>query len=203
MDINIIKSTIDLLKKTNASNYVTIVELARELKTQKTKVMQFLEENSKLFILSHRWAPKQKTVVKQFQGVKYKHKIQVRGRDLGTCIEEVFLTADQNYLNDEWVEKMRVEKAKYLYIKEADNYGYIEGYYFDLDTERDTKYRYYLWRNTKNKLDSISEFTSPSVFTVGGFGDSSRYKKQYGITLENINKLKEKGWMFNNFKPLS
>lgn len=204
MNIELIKTTVDLLKKANVSNYVTLVELAKEIKQPKTKVMQFIDENSKLFILSHRWQPKDKVVTKNlFTGRKYKDTIQVRGKDLGTCIEEAFNKADENYMNIEWIERMKTEKSKYLYVSEADNYGYIEGYYFDLDVNEKAKYREYLWRNTQSKLDAIKDFVGTRRFTIGGFGDSSSYEKKYAISLENINKLKSLGWEFNNFKPLS
>lgn len=204
MNIELIKPTVDLLKKANVSNYVTLVELAKEIKQPKTKIMQFIEDNSKLFILSHRWQPKDKVVTKTlFTGRKYKDTIQVRGKDLGTCIEEAFNKADENYMNIEWVEKMKVEKAKYLHISEADNYGYIEGYYIDLDTNEKAKYREYLWRNTQSKIETIKDFVGTRRFTIGGFGDSSSYEKQYAISLENINKLKSLGWQFNNFNPFS
>lgn len=204
MNIELIKPTVDLLKKANVSEYVTLIELAKEIKQPKTKIMQFLEENSKLFILSHRCQPKQKTVTQTlFTGRKYKDTIQVRGKDLGICIEEAFYKPDENYMNIEWVDKMKIEKAKYLHISEANNYGYIEGYYIDLDLNKESKYREYLWRNTQSKLDVIKDFVGIRKFTIGGFGDSFSYEKQYGISLENIEKLKSLGWEFNNFKPLS
>lgn len=126
MKINVVKQTVELLKKSNVSNYVTLVELAKELKTTKTKVMQFLEDNEKYFILSHRWQPKSKVVNTIFNGRKYKDTIQVRGKDLGMCIEEAFNKIDENYMNIEWVNRMKIEKEKYLYIREADNYGILK-----------------------------------------------------------------------------
>lgn len=193
MNIEIIKSTVNLLKKANVSTYVTLIELARELKQSKTKVMQFIEENEKLFICSHRWSSKNKAVIRTFNGRKYKDEIKVRGRDLGICIEEVFYKADENYTNIEWIEKMQIEQSKYLYITEADNYGFIEGYYFDLDTNIKSKYREYLWRNTQNKLDAIKDYVAPKRFSIGSFGDSSSYLKVYSISLDNINRLKSLG----------
>lgn len=203
MDIAEIKTTVDLLKKANVSSYVTLVELSKELKTPKTKLMQFLEDNGRLFILTQRWEPKQKVITSNFQGRKYKDTIQVRGKNLGVCIDEAFVNLSDNYNNIEWINKTKAEKAKYLYVSEASNYGYIEGYYIDIDVNKDSKYREYLWRNTQEKLDQIKEFTGTRRFTIGGFGDSSSYEKQYAISAENIEKLKSLGWEFNSLKPLS
>jgi hypothetical protein len=204
LDIQSIKETVDLLKKANVSNFVTLVELAKELKISKTMIMQFLENNQRLFILSHRWQPKDKRVTTTFQGRKYKETIQVKGRDLGMCVEEVFLELSDNYNNLEWVEKMKIEKEKYLYVSESDNYGYIQGYFIAVDTEdKNDKYRKHLWRNTYAKIEAVKEYLSSETFHYGGFGDSYSHRYDNVITLGNINKLKELGWSFNNFKPLS
>jgi len=203
MEIKVIQETVDLLKKANGLRFVTLVELARELKIQKTSILKWIEENEKLFILSQRWEPKQKTVTKTFNGIKYKDTIQVRGKNLGLCIDEAFLSADQNYMNMEWVEKMKIQKAKYLHITEADNYGHIEGYYFKIDNDKDSMHRQYLWRNTQEKIDSIKEYVSEKTFYIGGFGDSSSYKQPYSISVENLGKLKQLGWTFNEVKKIS
>jgi len=205
MNIELIKSTVDLLKIANVNSYVTIIELARELKIQKTKLVQYIEDNKKFFILSDRWEPKTKTitVTPQFGGKKYKDTIQVRGRHLGLCIEEAYLRIDDNYQNIEWIERMQVERAKFLYVTDASNYGSIDGYFFDIDDDKKHKYRYYLWRNTQAKIDSIKQYLYEGTFYVGGYGDSSSYTKKYAITVDNINYLKSIGYTFNDYNPLS
>lgn len=203
MNIELIKSTVELLKIANVTSYVTIAELARELKIQKTKLVQFIEDNKKYFILSDRWESKTKTVNTTFGGRKYKDTVQVRGKHLGLCIEEAFLRIDDNYQNIEWVERMQVERGKYLYVTEANNYGFITGYYFDIDKDENHKYRYHLWRNTQAKIDSIKQYLHEGRFVVGGFGDSSSYIKKYAITNDNLNYLKSIGYTFNDYRPLN
>jgi hypothetical protein len=166
--------------------------------------MQFLENNERLFILTQRWEPKQRVSYSLSpNGRKYKNYIQVRGKSLGVCIDEVFIKLSDNYNNIEWINKMKIEKAKYLHISEASNYGYIEGYFIDIDTNKESKYREYLWRNTMEKIEIIKDFVGIARFTVGGFGDSSSYEKPYSISPQNIEKLKSIGWSFNDIKPLS
>jgi hypothetical protein len=202
MDIHEVKKTVDLLKKANGCSYVTLTELSKELKTTKTKLMEFIENNNRLFILKHKWTTKDKTVITTFAGRKYKDTIQVKAKDLGLCVENVFLQLDENYNNIEWAEKMKITHEKYLNITPSNNYGYIQGYYVELDKEDET-YRKHLWRNTKEKIEKIKDYLSSGYFVYGGLGDSYSTKHDNIITTENIEKLKKEGWTFNDYPPLS
>lgn len=203
LNIETIHEVVRLLKKANNANYVTIAELAKELKTTKVKLMSFIEDNPKLIVTEARWQPKTKMVTEVFLGKKTEREKQVKGKPLGLCVVEVYLNADQNRRTIEWVGRMRRENEKFLYINTADNYGHIMGYYIVMDTEANSTHSEYLWRNTKEKLDSISEYFKEGSFIYGGFGDSHTQKYKRVISEKDINKLKEKGWTTNELPKLS
>jgi len=202
LTIDNIVTTVALLKKVNAASFVSIQELARELKTLKTTLMKVLEDNHKLFVLAERWKPKTKVITREIGGNKFKDTIPVKGASLGLCVEEAFNTAIENYRTPEWLDWMKENKSKYLYITEANNYGCIMGYYLLIDTEHD-RYRTHVWRNTPDKINSIKEYLTKKTFTYGGFGDSYSVTYDYSITEESIQLLRDQGWTFNEYKPLS
>jgi hypothetical protein len=198
-----IQTGVNLLKKANCKSYVTLNEISKELHIRKIDLMLFIENNPKLFNISERWVPKTKTVIENRFGAKFKTSIQVRGKHLGLCIDAAYIHAHENYLTDEWLEKAIIEKVKYLHITEANNYGSITGYYIEIDENKDSDFREYAWRNTIKKIESIKEYFHEGCFFVGGYGDSYSYVKKYSISFENIRILKELGWTFNDFKPLT
>lgn len=204
MNIQEIKETVDLLKKANCQDYVTLTELAKELKVSKVKIVSFLDQNEKLFHLTQRWQPKEKRVTTTFQGRKYKETIQVKGKNLGICIDNAFLKLEDNWKTDEWLELMKIEKAKTVHISEWSNYGWIEGYYFELDRE-EHEFRYHLWRNTPEKLKILQDLGvfGERTYSIGGFGDSSSHKITTAIGEKGLQILKKEGWQFNQLKEIS
>lgn len=204
MNIEEIKSAVDLLKKANCQQFVSLPELARETKKTRLQLMEFLEENENLFHLSQRWQPKEKVVTRNMFGTKFKDKIQVRGRNLGICIDKVFLSPKENWRTDEWLALVKIEKAKYIHITEWDNYGYIQGYYIQLDKEGH-EFRYHLWRNTPEKLEEIKKLNvlETRSYGIGGFGDYSSHNITTAISPQGLEILKQNGWEFNELKPLS
>ncbi len=204
MELEEIKTTVDLLKKSNCKRFVTLVELAKELRHSKTKVMQFLSEHERYFVLAERWEPKEKTITRQMFGRKYKDTIQIRGKHLGLCIENAYTSLDQNHHNIEWVNRMKFEKAKYIELSVANNYGYIMGYFVQIDKEnKEDEYRKHLWRNTPEKIAEIKPYLKSGGFIYGGFGDSYTNMHDNIITIDSINELKGKGYTFSDFPPLS
>lgn len=130
MDIAEIKRRVDLLKMANNKKYCLIPELAKELKVSKTDLMQFILDNPKLFHTDNQWTYK---VMLRSQKV-------APNKNLGLGIEEVYILPEDNFRTEEWLQKQKVEKARYIHISEFDYYG-VQGYYVSIDKEGDSKYR--------------------------------------------------------------
>lgn len=182
MNIEEIKRRTDLLKKVNNENYCLISELAREMKTSKTDLMQFIEDNSKLFSC--------KPIEKR------------TSKNLGLAITDVYLNAYENPATEEWLEKKINDYQNYIYVNEIDYYGSIQGYYIVIDTEKESNNREYLWRNTQEKLNRLVKqgLVCKHTFCVGGIGDCYNRVCEYALLHDWENKLKENGWEFNKVK---
>jgi len=194
-----IKEAVDLLKRFSTKEFVTIAELSKELKISKIELMKFIESNPKLFRLSERWEPKEKTVTVNRSGCRYKEKISVRGKALGVCVDRVFRSPEENDLTDEWLEVMKKTYEKFINISVIDDYGHVIGYQVVEDTGRTGE-----WRNTKEKIQwLLSEgFVCPTTHNFGCFGDSYSRKFEYGISSRDIENLKELGWTTNGFEKV-
>ena len=204
MDIAEIKRRVDLLKMANNKKYCLIPELAKELKVSKTDLMQFILDNPKLFHTDNQWSYKDKVVCRHMAGVKLKDNEKVKNKNLGLGIEEVYLSPEQNFRTEEWLQTQIVSKAKYIYISEFDYYG-VQGYYISIDKEGDSKYREWKWRNTGAKVKEIQLLgvLHKATFYTGGLGDSSAHPVDYAISPDGLDKLKQAGWTFNQLNPLS
>lgn len=187
MNIEEIKTKFDLLKKVNNKKFCLVSELAKELKVSKTDLMQFIEDNSVLFNTKN-----------------YQKRTRNTIKNLGIGIQNVFLSADENPLTDEWLKKQIKENEKYIYICEFDNYHTIEGYYIDIDGEN-SELRRNLWRNTEDKINKLIKLgvVEKNTFYLGGYGDCSAIEKEYAITKNGLQILTDNGWTFNKLLPLS
>lgn len=194
MDIAEIKRRVDLLKMANNKKYCLIPELAKELKVSKTDLMQFILDNPKLFHTDNQWTYK---VMPRSQKV-------APNKNLGLGIEEVYILPEDNFRTEEWLQKQKVEKARYIHISQFDYYG-VQGYYVSIDKEGDSKYREWLWRNTTSKVKEIQSLgvLHKDTFYTGGFGDSSAHPIDYAISPDGLEKLKQSGWIFNQLNPIS
>lgn len=196
MDIVEIKRRVDLLKMANNKKYCLISELAKELKVRKTDLMQFILDNPKLFHTDNQWTYK---VMPRSQQI-------TTDKNLGLGIEEVYLSPEDNFRTDEWLQKQIVDKAKYIHISEFNNYGHIEGYFVQIDDEKNSsKYREWAWRNTKSKIDEIQTLGvfHKEKFYIGGLGDCSACPVDYAISPDGLDELIRAGWTFNKLNPIS
>lgn len=206
MEISTVKETFDLLRKANASPYILVPELAKELKITKTVLTKYIIENTKLFYTETCYSYKTKKFISSFAGRKYRDEKQVKNRNLGMGILNVYLLPEDNYRTDEWLISQIKGKAKYFHISEYDNYGYIGGYYIAYDTDTQDEFRRYKWRNTADKVNDLQKRFKlrKAAYYIGGFGDSSLCEPNgFEITLDQINELKKEGYTFNDFKPLT
>lgn len=204
MDIVEIKRRVGLLKMANNKKYCLISELAKELRVSKTDLMQFVLDNPKLFHVDNQYLYKDKVVYRHMAGMKYKDTEQVKNKNLGLGIEEVYLRPDDNFRTEEWLQKQIIDKAKYIQVSEFDYYG-VQGYFIKIDKEGDSKYREWIWRNTKSKVDEIQILgvLHKETFYTGGFGDCSAHPVDYAISPDGLDELIRAGWTFNKLNPLS
>lgn len=164
----------NLLIKANCSDYASITELSKELKVLKTELMEFIENNEKLFNT-------------------------IQNKKLGLCIKNVYLNIDDNPNTEEWLDKMKSKYEKHIIVTDIDNYGTHVGYAIIEDKENICQNKEYLWRNTKSKIyylyDQKLIMSMPISFGTGYTASS--------ITIDNVlidhewqEKLKDLGWTF-------
>jgi hypothetical protein len=195
MKLTDVKERFDLLTKVNCSKFVTIAEFAKELKTTKTDLLKFIQDNTKHFQIAEEWS--YKTIKKKERlpnGRVWSHPESVKNKSLGLCVERVFLDIKENPENPEWLEFAIKTYAKSLWLSQADNYGHFEGYYIEPSTSGKPKY----YGNTQEKLEKLKDRNLVGVFSwwVGGYGDCAKCTKPYGISDNSIKILKNEGWTF-------
>lgn len=195
MKLSDVKERFDLLRTVNCSTFVTIVELAKELKTSKTNLLKFVHENPKLFQTSEHWSYKSvKKTERLPNGKSYSYNMSVKNKSLGLCIDGIFDKPEENDQTPEWLDLQIITHAKSLWLSHADNYGLFEGYYIEPSTSDKKKY----YGNTQEKLENlkIRNLVGEFFWWVGGFGDCAKCEKPYGISKTSIKILKSEGWSF-------
>lgn len=197
MDIVEVKKRFDLYKMATKQNVVAITDLAKELKVRVTDLMEFINDNPKLFITEECWSYKNKTEYSYVFGHKCKNTIRVKDKCKGLGLTNVYLTAEENYTTNEWLIKKIEDNEKTIWVSAWDNYGTIEGYYVRGDYEdKNDKYNSFLWRNTASKINELKELgiLYDTTFYIGGFGDCTEHKSSTAINKEGMKKAEELGW---------
>lgn len=182
MIIEEVKKVFDLCCLANGMKVVRITDLAKELGIRKTVLMDFINENCKLF--------------NTFYSSKAK-----KESDKVLLIKGVYLNAEDNPITKEWLFKKILDNQKYIYISEWNNYGSVEGYFVEVDKEGKEA----SWRNSKDKIQYLKDegILIENTFYIGGFGDCSRHKIDTAITEEGLKRLEELGWTHNNLSPIN
>ncbi len=124
---------------------------------------------------------------------------------MGACLFDVYLLPEDNPKTEEWLQKQIVEKAKYIYISEFDNYGCIEGYFIVIDKEGSSnKNKEWLWRNTEQKVKKIQSLgaTHKATFYFGGYGDYTEHPVEYAISSDGLQKTKTSRVDFQRIKTI-
>lgn len=168
-----IKRMVDLIMKVNCQNYALTSEVAKEMGMKKTAVMQFVDDNPKLFKL-----------------------VEVKKGDkvLGLAIRVVYETPDQNPVTEEWLNKKKEEWSNKINVSEMSYYGAHEFYYLKVDDPKDSL-REGLWRNTPEKIQTLIDagVICEKSTCYGGFGDCSNWTGLL-LTKEAETAIKELGW---------
>lgn len=176
LQITEIHRIVSLIQKVNCSTFALISETASELGIKKTVLMQYIEDHPKLFDVFEATSKSAKGVVKT----------------LGLAIRNVYLTAEENPVTDEWLAVKKKEWEKKIQVFEETYYGRHEFWYIAADDEKGRKN---LWRNTPEKIQTLIDagVIEMKKTCYGGFSDCYNWE---GLLLtpdakEAITKL---GW---------
>ncbi len=170
--IDEVKKIVTLIKRANCTSYALVSETAKELGVKKTVLMQYIEDNPSLFSLV---------------------KVEKGKKNYGLAIRTCYNTPIENPDSDEWLEMMQEKWKKKLHVMKMDYYGVVEFHFFGIDSGGSL--REHLWRNTKEKIDYLSEngIIELTETGYGGFGDYHK-GKWYLVNEKGLQSLKENGW---------
>ena len=88
LQISEVHRIVSLIQKVNCSTFALVTETASELGIKKTALMQYIEDNPKLFDVTKATSKSAKGVVKS----------------LGLALRKVYLTPEENPDTEEWLE---------------------------------------------------------------------------------------------------
>ncbi len=176
MEINEILRIVNLLQKVDCTSYALITDVAKEMGIKKTVLMQYIEDNPKLFDIIEATSKSAKGVVKT----------------LGLAIRKVYLAPEENPVTEEWLAVKKKEWENKIQVFEQTYYGQHEFWYLAADNERGRKN---LWRNTPEKIQTLIDAGAIKM-EKSGYGGFSDYYNWEGLLLtpdaeEAITKL---GW---------
>lgn len=170
-----IKRIVELLQKVNCERIALISEVAKEMGVKKTALMQFVEDNPKLFKLGEKVRKTKSTQT-----------------TLGLGIMQVYLSADENPDTEEWLEAKKKAWENKIHIGEQTYYGYHE-YWLIPGEDADSKESKY--RNTPEKIKFLEEKGIIKKVSGGYGGLSDYYRTEYYPYSDEVQKaLEEIGW---------
>ena len=176
LQISEVHRIVSLIQKVNCSTFALVTETASELGIKKTVLMQYIEDNPKLFDVTKATSKSTKSVVK----------------NLGLAIRKVYLIPEENPDTEEWLEIQKKVWEKKIQVFEQTYYGQHEFWYLAVDNESK---RRNLWRNTPEKIQTLIDAGAIKM-EKSGYGGLSDYFNWEGLLLtpdaaEAITKL---GW---------
>ncbi len=175
MEIKIeeVKRIFDLTKKVNCAHSAKVAEVAKEMGVKKTALMQYIEDNPKLF--------------------------ETKTDDKGLIIKDVYLTFEENPHTDEWLAVKKKEWEKKVCIFEKTYYHVHEFYYIDVDFPKDYgPWRTDEYRNTKEKIEELEKagIITKSKLTYGGLSDYYTMEA-YAVDSKVLKAIEDYGWTTN------
>ena len=173
MEISEVKRIVELVKKVNCECIALVSEVAKEMGVKKTILMQFIEDNPKLFKLGEK--------VKRTKNTQ---------TTLGLGVMTAYLSADENPDTEEWLEKMRKAWEKKIHVGELTYYGCHEYWLISEDGGKEGKYR-----NTPEKIEELvnAGIINKKRICHGGWGDSS-YEEIFIFNDEVKKAIEDYGW---------
>lgn len=180
-EISEIKRIVNLIQHVDCTNYALVADVAKEMAAKKTELMQFIEDNPKLFSV-YRIDRQTKNVTKT----------------LGLGIGKVYLTANENPDTEEWLDDRISEWDKKIHVSEMTYYGQHEYYYIpedDPNSDSSTYAKQGKYRNTPEKIKALVDagILKKVPVGIGSLGDY-RECKVYLFNAEVRKALKEYGW---------
>lgn len=171
IDISEVNRIVNLLKKVDCTSYALISDVSKEMGIKKTALMQFIEDNPKLFSLVE---------------------VTKKGKSAGLGIRKVYLMAEQNPETEEWLNHQKDLWKKKIHISSMYYYGQLEFHHIMVDNNDGKKN---LYRNTPEKIQKLEEagLITKSDCWYGGLSDSYKIET-YQVNSDVIKKIEEAGW---------
>lgn len=163
LQISEVRRIVSLIQRVNCSTFALVTETASELGIKKTVLMQYIEDNPKLFDVTKATSKSTKGVVKS----------------LGLAIRKVYLTPEENPDTEEWLEIQKKAWEKKIQVFEQTYYGQHEFWYLAVDNESK---RRNLWRNTPEKIQTLIDAGAIKM-EKSGYGWFSDYYNWEGLLL--------------------
>lgn len=181
MDISEIKRIVELLQKVNCERMALISEVSKEMGLKKTALMQFIEDNPKLFKIDTYC-----TYTNRERKVK------------GLAILKVYLTPEENPDTEEWLTKMKKEWENKIHIEEQTYYGCHQYWWIPEDDPKSDVHDYKklgMYRNTPEKIKFLEEKGIIKKVSGGYGGFSDYYRTEYYPYNDEVQKALENiGW---------
>ena len=171
MEIAGIKKIVGLIQKVDCTNYAMITDTAKEMGVKKTALMEFIDNNPKLFDLVE---------------------VAKKGKTIGLGISRVYLSAEENPKTEEWIEKKKREWEKKIHVGERTYYGCHEYWFIPEDKFPYDESKY---RNTLTKIKELADAGVIKKVTkcYGSFGDCSN-EEVYIFDDEVKKAIEDYGW---------
>lgn len=180
-EIGEIKRIVNLIQHVDCTNYALVTDVAKEMAAKKTELMQFIEDNPKLFSV-YRIDRHAKNVTKT----------------LGLGIGKVYLTANENPDTEEWLNDKISEWDKKIHVGEMTYYGQHEYYYIPEDDPTSDMPAYAKQGKYRNTPEKIKELVNAGILkkSTAGYGGLGDYHEAqaYLYNAEVGKALKDYGW---------
>lgn len=165
-----------LIQKVNCSTFALVTETASEIGIKKTALMQYIEDNPKLFDIIKATSKSAKGTVKS----------------QGLAIKKVYLTPEENPDTEEWLAIQKKAWERKIQVSGKYYYDILEFYYIEADDAKDRKS---LYRNTPEKIQSLVDagLIKKVSTCYGGLNDSYNWKG-YRLDIDSANAIKAAGW---------
>lgn len=178
MEINEVKRIVNLVKKVNCENWAVISEVAKEMGVKKTVLMQFIEDNPKLF-----------KVVPYIGSITS----NAKAKNLGLVIKTVYNSAEENPETEEWIEVQKKLWEKKIHIGERSYYGCHE-YWLIPEDDVDSKEGKY--RNTPEKVQELVDAgVIKKVSTCYGGWDDASHEEVFIFNDDVKKAIEDYGWV--------
>ena len=175
MEISEVKRIVNLVKEVNCENWAVISEVAKEMGVKKTALMQFVNDNPKLF-----------KVVPYIGGITS----NAKAKNLGLVIKTVYNSAEENPETEEWLEVKKKAWEKKIHIGELRYYDCHEYWLIPEENGKEIKYR-----NTPEKIQELVDagVIEKKSTCYGGWGDA-RYVDIFIFDDDVRKAIEDYGW---------